>query len=171
MITLNFKIQSFTLKTKYFDERHSGENILAEIHKIENEFHLKDKTISMVTDAGGNVCRAVRLGNYEHHMCIGHALHNLITVDRIKNVQEILDIVNKVRSIIKEIRYKTSEFEKQMVEEEQRLHEQINNIDDEVMIDLENGQFEIVEDECEESNHSSRSLNLDVKTKLSVIYI
>ncbi|XP_065320424.1 zinc finger BED domain-containing protein 4-like [Gordionus sp. m RMFG-2023] len=79
----NFDLKYFTLATRNVTQKHTGETILSEIDGIEEEFHLKAKIIQMVTDAGANVKRSVRLGDYEHHLCLGHGLHNLVTVDEI----------------------------------------------------------------------------------------
>lgn len=48
----DFNAVSLTLKTNYFPKRHTGENILAEVESVIDEFGIQNKSVHMVTDAG-----------------------------------------------------------------------------------------------------------------------
>ncbi|XP_065316492.1 uncharacterized protein LOC135925202 [Gordionus sp. m RMFG-2023] len=107
----NFNIVFYTLATHHVTQKHTAETILSEIEKVENEFDLGSKKIQMVTDAGPNVKKSVRLGEYDHHLCLGHGLHNLVIVDGIKKVNKIENLIKKVREVIVALRFKTADFE------------------------------------------------------------
>ncbi|XP_065318702.1 uncharacterized protein LOC135926698 [Gordionus sp. m RMFG-2023] len=107
----NFNIVFYTLATHHVTQKHTAETILSEIEKVENEFDLGSKKIQMVTDAGPSVKKSVRLGEYDHHLCLGHGLHNLVTVDGIKKVNKIENLIKKVREVIVALRFKTADFE------------------------------------------------------------
>ncbi|XP_065323629.1 uncharacterized protein LOC135930770 [Gordionus sp. m RMFG-2023] len=116
----NFDLKYFTLTTRNVTQKHTGETILSEIDGIEEEFHLKAKIIQMVTDAGANVKRSVRLGDYEHHLCLGHGLHNLVTVDGIKKVARIDNLFKKIREIISALRYRVADLECEIEDEHRK---------------------------------------------------
>lgn len=48
----SFNDVNLTLKTSLFLKRHTGENILAEVEKVLDEFGIQNKKFHMVTDAG-----------------------------------------------------------------------------------------------------------------------
>ncbi|XP_065318822.1 uncharacterized protein LOC135926820 [Gordionus sp. m RMFG-2023] len=121
----NFDLKYFTLATRNVTQKHTGENILSEIDGIEEEFHLKAKIIQMVTDAGANVKRSVRLGDYEHHLCLGHGLHNLVTVDGIKKVARIDNLLKKIREIISVPRYRVADLECEIEDEHRKCLQSI----------------------------------------------
>lgn len=58
-----------------------------------------------------NVKLAVSLGNMEHHLCLGHGLHNLVTVDGIGSVPEVKELVDKYKKKFKTVRYRLPEVE------------------------------------------------------------
>lgn len=48
----SFNDINLTLKTSLFPKSHTGENILAELEEVMEEFGILNKTFQMVTDAG-----------------------------------------------------------------------------------------------------------------------
>lgn len=77
------------------------------INNIRNKFGLNDKNMTAVTEARGNV--KVSLTDMCHHLCLGHGLHNLVTVDGINSVPDTADLIKKFKNIFKALRYQASE--------------------------------------------------------------
>ena len=63
----SFNLVKVTLAVQNITSRHTGDAILSEIENIIENFNLQDKKIYLVSDAGSNVLRAARLGNFEKH--------------------------------------------------------------------------------------------------------
>ncbi|KAL4085228.1 hypothetical protein QTP88_027087 [Uroleucon formosanum] len=79
-------------------EDHTGENIADVLQMLILDYEIPDwKICSMVTDYGSNMLKAVRNLNIPHVACFGHALNT--AVSRIFNMDEIKDVVHKVKSI------------------------------------------------------------------------
>lgn len=108
----DFELKTLTLKTELMEGKKTGEKIKEAIDETKKEFALCDKKLFLVTDAGSNVKRAVRLANTESHLCLGHGLHNLVTIDGIKKVPEIDTLVTKCKKIVKAVRYRLPDLEK-----------------------------------------------------------
>lgn len=52
-----------------------------------SSFDLEGKSLYLVTDSGANVKRiSQNLRGIQGHLCLGHGLHNLVTVDSIKKL-------------------------------------------------------------------------------------
>lgn len=109
----DFELKTLTLKTELMEGKKTGEKIKEAIDETKKEFALCDKKLFLVTDAGSNVKRAVRLANTEGHLCLGHGLHNLVTIDGIKKVPEIDALVTKCKKIVKAVRYRLPDLEKE----------------------------------------------------------
>lgn len=109
--------------------------------------------------------KTCNLGAYEHLLCIGHGLHNLVAVDGFKRTKKISELIKKVRNIIKALRYRTDEFENLSKDQALVAKE---------MSDLSEMLFSEYDDEEEEDeipteanwrSNSTTSLKLDVKTR------
>lgn len=100
-----------TLNTQIVTGKKTGEKIHGMIKETKKCFGLDEKNIFAVTDAGSNVKRAISLGNMNHHLRLGHGLHNLVTVDGIDSVPEVKELVRKCKKIVKTVRYRLPELE------------------------------------------------------------
>ncbi|CAG4972380.1 unnamed protein product [Parnassius apollo] len=105
------KLLKFTLATQQVILKHTGEKIREEIQGILRTFQIPQKDIVLVTDSGSNMKRAADLLNMKNHLCLGHALHNLVTVDGIQNTDAVLCLINKCKKIVKHFRYRAPQLE------------------------------------------------------------
>ncbi|CAG5047078.1 unnamed protein product [Parnassius apollo] len=108
------------------------------IQGVKKKFGLDAKNIYAVTDAGSNVKRAVSLGNMEHHLCLGHALHNLVTVDGIDSVPEVKELVNKCKKIVKTVRYRLPEVELEAEKVQKEFLDSVERVVETLEIDESN---------------------------------
>ncbi|CAG4937232.1 unnamed protein product [Parnassius apollo] len=107
------------------------------IQGVKKKFGLDAKNIYAVTDAGSNVKRAVSLGNMEHHLYFGHALHNLVTVDGIDSVPEVKELVN-VKKIVKTVRYRLPEVELEAEKVQKEFLDSVERVVETLEIDESN---------------------------------
>lgn len=97
-INANFKLTSDCLGCIELSEDHTGENIADVVQMLFLDYEIPDRKIcSIVTDYGSNMLKAVRNLNIPHVACFGHALNT--AVSRIFNMDEIKDVVHKVKLI------------------------------------------------------------------------
>jgi len=97
-INANFKLNSACLGCIELSEDHTGENIADVVQILFLDYEIPDRKIcSIVTDYGSNMLKAVRNLNIQHVACFGHDLNT--AVSRIFNMDEIKDVVRKVKSI------------------------------------------------------------------------
>ncbi|KAL3225741.1 hypothetical protein MRX96_049149 [Rhipicephalus microplus] len=89
LVNQNFELVSLTLSTRHMNERHTGTAIMNEFQRCIEEFGMEEKEVYAVTDAGSNMRHAAALARTEHHLCIGHALHNLVIKDGFGSVPEL----------------------------------------------------------------------------------
>lgn len=101
----------FTLATIEITKKHTGETIRDTILEVLRSFKIDQKNIYLVTDAGGNMKRAANLLGFDNHLCLGHALHNLVNVDGIANTREISKLLKKCKKIVKHVRYRAPRVE------------------------------------------------------------
>ncbi|CAG4979136.1 unnamed protein product [Parnassius apollo] len=57
----------------------------------------------------------------KNHLCLGHALHNLVTIDGIQNTDAVLCLINKCKKIVKHLRYRAPQLEAAASEEQRDL--------------------------------------------------
>lgn len=119
--------------------------------------------------AARNVRKACALGNFENFLCLGHGLHNSVYTDGIKKTPDILDIVGKVRRIVKALRYKSSDFTKMNQETHDLINEMQDIGDSDPYFDDDDDEsiaFEESDEECSsEQSNGLKSLKLDVVTR------
>lgn len=84
-------------------------------------FDIAQKFIILVTDSGSNMKRAANLMNIQNHLCLGHALHNLVTVDGIQGTEEVLELIDKCKKIVKRLRYRAPQLEAAAYKEHREL--------------------------------------------------
>lgn len=132
--------------------------------------------------------KTCNLGSYEHLLCIGHGLHNLVAVDGIKRTETIKVIVKKVREIVKALRYRTDEFDK-LSKDQTAVAEEMSDLselffrdddeDDEDYYDDEDmdesfeefGLRDNVNNSTTPGLHRTKTLKLDVKTRWHSVLI
>lgn len=129
-IDLNFILQSLTLETKYVSSSHTGECILEEVIAVTEDFGIPLRKNFVVTDQGSNVKKAIRLGQMNSHFCLGHGLHNLLTVDGYDSVSELKKIIIKTKKIVKTLRYKTNQVSSEANAIQKEILSKINNLDE-----------------------------------------
>lgn len=129
-IDSDFILQSLTLETKYVSSSHTGECILEEVISVTEDFGIPLKKNFVVTDQGSNVKKAIRLGQMNSHFCLGHGLHNLLTVDGYDSVSELKDIIIKTKKIVKTLRYKTNQVSSEADAVQKEILSKINNLDE-----------------------------------------
>lgn len=137
-VTNDFKLEYFTLCTKIFSGRHTGIAIKNEILEVKTNFNLQNKELTFVTDRGSNIILALNLCDAENIFCVGHGLHNLITVDGFRENVEVSRFITKVKNIVRALRYRSSDLEKEADEVQQKI---INDIDN---------SYELLENELNE---------------------
>lgn len=125
-VDVNFVLQSLTLETKYV----SSECILEEVHSVTEHFSIPLKNNFVVTDQGSNVKKSIRIGQLNSHFCLGHGLHNLLTVDGYDSVPELKKIILKSRKIVKTLRYKTNQVSSEADAIQKEILSRIDNLDE-----------------------------------------
>nr|CAI5853407.1 unnamed protein product [Callosobruchus analis] len=129
-ISDEMQLCKFTLATKQVIKNHTAETIKDEIQEVMLSFQIEGKDIHLVTDSGSNMKRAANLLEMSNHLCLGHALHNLITVDGIQKTREVFDLITKCRKIVKHLRYRAPQLEFSANDEQRDLLLSINEIGD-----------------------------------------
>ncbi|KAL1422468.1 hypothetical protein MTO96_022106 [Rhipicephalus appendiculatus] len=111
LVDENFELVSLTLSTRHMSERHTGAAIMSEFQRCVEEFAMEEKEVYAVTDASSNMRRAASLARTEHHLCVGHALHNLVIKDGFGSVPDLHSLLLSCREIVKTVHYRASELE------------------------------------------------------------
>ena len=102
---------------------------------------------------------------------MGHGLHNSVYTDGIKKTPDILHIVNKVRSIVKALRYKSSDFHKISSDDTLTLLNEMTLLSDsDPYIDDDDDGDVVSDDDSDDeylvdSSSNLKSLKLDVVTR------
>ncbi|CAG5037111.1 unnamed protein product [Parnassius apollo] len=151
-LTTDFELKSFTLCTKLIEGKKTGEKIQAILLDIKECFDLQEKVLHSVTDAGSNVKRAISLAALDSHLCLGHGLHNLVTVDGIGRVPELDKLIKKCKKIVKTVRYRLPELERAAEKEQIEFLQSLERVSEHLEMD-ENEP--IIDDEGSESNSVS----------------
>ncbi len=90
---------------------HTATMIKEEVEKILEEFNIKEKVLTMVTDSGSNVVKAARDMDLRRIPCYAHSL-NLVVTDSIKSVPDLQEARDKVSRVVKLTRQSTIAKEK-----------------------------------------------------------
>lgn len=87
----DFELTKVLLDCLPFKQPHSGVRIAAEIERVLGEFGIAKEKCFFRTDAGSNVVAAMNLGSFKPSKTYAvHGLHNLVTVDCMKNYDPAL---------------------------------------------------------------------------------
>lgn len=134
-----WKMHSSVLKTTYFEQPHTADNLRTHIIRLLDEYNLQEKNIIYVTDGGSNVKAACKLLKKKRLNCVAHQLNRLIQYELMdKNkvrIEPIITLIEKLRKIQRTLIYKYEQL-KNIYERDK--HEQI-------FLMLE--QFEVIEEE------------------------
>lgn len=98
----NFNLKSILLECSSCDLRHTAENLAAELRRITLEWGIMNKVIFAVSDNAANIQKALQDVGWKNIGCLAHTF-NLLVKDGLKN-EEIRNIIDKVRKIVKHFR-------------------------------------------------------------------
>ncbi|XP_053556003.1 zinc finger BED domain-containing protein 4-like [Bombina bombina] len=123
----NFKLLSSLLDCFSFTDRHTADNMAAELKNICEEWGITNKVVACVSDNASNIKAAIRQAGWNHVACFAHTL-NLIVSESLKHIQET---VTKVKSVVESVNRSTVATErlkatqKQMGLEELKLKQDV----------------------------------------------
>lgn len=93
-----FNQKEIVLSVKNIVERHTGENILAEIEPILEEWKVSHKVHLFLRDCGANMIKAMQLSDFQDAPCILHIFHNVVK-DSIGSQRAVKDLISRGRKI------------------------------------------------------------------------
>ncbi|XP_049302956.1 E3 SUMO-protein ligase ZBED1-like [Bactrocera dorsalis] len=106
------KMNSAVLATKEVFGSHTAQNIATELKSIFDEWSIFNKIVTIVSDNGANIKKAIRdILQKHHHPCVAHTL-NLCVVDAIKTAPQILELITKCRAIVTYFHHSSQAAEK-----------------------------------------------------------
>lgn len=148
----NNEMQNFTLATRAFDGKKTGEALSVFTQGVISEFRLSEKSLCLVSDSGANMRRIAQImPEITSHLCLGHGLHNLVTVDGIKKTPAVHKLVLKCKKVVKTLKYRLPEVEEEADKEQRRILAEIDNVHDHLEDD-EN--FPLIQHDASESEDS-----------------
>ena len=98
-ITPFWELKSPVLATVQLTSQHTAINIASELQKLANQWEIKDKVVSIVTDNASNMITAARICGWTHLSCFAHTL-NLVVTDAIKSDDELMQIQQKAKNVV-----------------------------------------------------------------------
>lgn len=110
-ITDDFKMENINLKTGIMSTKHTAEEIALEFLKTLEFFGIENISFYIVCDKGSNMIKFINDSNLDHQHCLGHGLHNLVTVDGFEMVDEVNELLTKVKKVIRKLRFRTVQLE------------------------------------------------------------
>lgn len=122
-ITADYTLKNATLETAILEQPHTGEHIRSSVEAILKKFNIADQHKLIVTDKGANVLKACRLiPNSNHIDCVGHGLHNLLSVDILKfdNENRLKNLIQQTKSIYRNIMFKVHHIRSKMESEKHK---------------------------------------------------
>ena len=124
------KLKSAVLAATEISEWHTAENIAAAISTIFEEWSISTKVITIVSDNGANIKKAIENLNKRHHPFVAHTL-NLCVTDAIKQVSELSALLSTCRSLVTHFKHTTlaseqlKEMQRQMCLPELKLKQDV----------------------------------------------
>ncbi|KAI5105043.1 zinc finger BED domain-containing protein 1-like, partial [Silurus meridionalis] len=95
----NFEMKSRCLQTAFFPEDHTGENISEGLKEALASWGLcEEQQVSITTDNGTNIVKAVTLNNWTRLQCFGHRLHLAI-----QNAIKVEPRISRANSLCKKL--------------------------------------------------------------------
>ncbi|XP_008178503.1 zinc finger BED domain-containing protein 1-like [Acyrthosiphon pisum] len=106
------RLYSPVLATREMRESHTGVNIANLLSNILNEWGIKDKIVTIVSDNGSNIKNAINAHlRKHHHPCVAHTL-NLSTNEAIMSNKDFLDVLKKCRTLVGHFKHSVFASEK-----------------------------------------------------------
>lgn len=95
-INEDFELKSYLLDCFKYSDRHTSENLAAEMKRVLTEWELLEKVEVVISDNAANITKAIRLCGWNHIPCFAHSLNLMVQagMDAIKDTQA------KVKSIV-----------------------------------------------------------------------
>ncbi len=100
------KLDSAILDCSRVVGRHTASMIQEELDKVLENFNIKNKILTFVTDNGSNIKKAIFDMGHRRQSCYAHSL-NLVVTDAIRQVPEVLDVKEKVSRVVRLTRQST----------------------------------------------------------------
>ncbi|XP_074037291.1 E3 SUMO-protein ligase ZBED1-like [Leptinotarsa decemlineata] len=114
-INKNFRLKSVLLECISFGERHTGENLGAELKKIISEWELDNKILMVVSDNASNIKKAIIDSlKLKHFGCYAHTV-NLIVIDALRHIYPVSDKLKTIVAFFKRSTTATAKFQEQQV--------------------------------------------------------
>lgn len=107
----NWQMREFVLETHVFHGQHTADNISLELRQITEEWGITEKVVAVVTDNAANMVAAVHKAGWRHHPCFAHTL-NLVVKDSLKNVPEMVKVLEKCSAIVSFFHHSSKATEK-----------------------------------------------------------
>jgi hypothetical protein len=98
-ITPFWELKSPVLATVQLTSKHTAINIASELEKLANEWEIKDKVVSIITDNAANMIAATRVCGWTHLSCFAHTL-NLVVTDAIKADDDLMRVQQKAKNVV-----------------------------------------------------------------------
>lgn len=102
-IPKSWELKSLLLDCIPFGERHTGENLAAELKRVVQEWGFNEKIVGVVTDGAANMKLAIRLTKWEHLSCFAHT----INLGVIKGLKTVKQLQTKVKNIVEDFHRST----------------------------------------------------------------
>ena len=110
-IDKDWKMESMVLETTHIPESHTIANLAAELRSVTEKWNITNKIHCAVTDAASNITGAVKSNRWNNLVCTAHKL-NLVVTCAINEVEEVKEIMEKVKRIVSYIHRSTKASEK-----------------------------------------------------------
>ncbi|XP_064475058.1 E3 SUMO-protein ligase ZBED1-like [Ornithodoros turicata] len=114
-LTANFIHTNGALRARLLDcfawqNRHTAENIAAELRRVVVEWEIQEKVCAVVSDNAANITAAIRLLGWKHFPCFAHTL-NLIVQAGVKEISEVQTKVKNIVTFLKHSAHGTAKLE------------------------------------------------------------
>ncbi|XP_064475382.1 E3 SUMO-protein ligase ZBED1-like [Ornithodoros turicata] len=114
-VTAHFIDTDGVLRARLLDcfawqDRHTAENIAAELRRVVVEWEIQEKVCAVVSDNATNITAAIRLLGWKHFPCFAHTL-NLIVQAGVKEISEVQTKVKNIVTFFKHSAHGTAKLE------------------------------------------------------------
>lgn len=113
-ITDEFELLNINLKTGLMPIKHGAEQIAEQYFLTLKAFGIENVSIYVVGDKGSNVIKFINDEDLDHQYCLGHGIHNLINKDGFEAVSEIGDVLKKIKKMVKKLRFRNTQLEREV---------------------------------------------------------
>lgn len=110
----NFELHNINLKTGLMPIKHGAAEIGEQYFNTLKSFGIENVSIYVVGDKGSNIIKFINDENLDHQHCLGHGLHNLVNTDGFEAVQEIKDVLKKIKKVVKKLRFRSVQLEQEV---------------------------------------------------------